>query len=229
MRILIVEDDSALSDALGHLLAEHGCQTDAVATVFQGIEAALTDAYDCLIVDIGLADGSGLELVRELRALDCTTPILILTVSNEAADRVEGLNSGADDYMGKPFDSDELIARLNALVRRNTVQQQADELHIGSICLNRKSRTLQSQSGVLELSSKEFMLLEYLVRHHGQILSRPQLESHLWGPDAQVAPNALDTYVYFLRKKCSKMGMGLFIKTIRGEGYTLDASGAEGE
>lgn len=228
-RILVVEDETALADAIKTLLIEQGFTVDHVGTVFAGIEAAMSDAYDCLIVDIKLSDGSGLELVRELRALQCLTPIMMLTVYNEAVDRVTGLNTGADDYMGKPFHAEELVARLNALVRRSTLHRDSDDICVGDITLNRRSRSIQKESKVLELSSKEFMLLEYMFRHPRQILSRAQLESHLWGPGMEISPNALDTYVYFLRKKCGKLGIHQLIRTVRGQGYTLDPALTRGE
>jgi DNA-binding response OmpR family regulator len=222
MRILIVEDETSLAIALRDLLTEEGYEADIVGSLFEGIESAMSDAYDCLIVDVELADGSGLDLVQELRSINCLTPIMMLTVHNSPTDRVSGLNVGADDYMGKPFEKSELLARLNALIRRSTFQQGTDVIQYGNVRLDRKSRTLQVDLRILELSSKEYMLLEYFFRHPQQILTRDQLVSHLWGPASDVASNALDTYVYFLRSKCGKLGLHHVIKTIRGQGYTLD-------
>jgi DNA-binding response OmpR family regulator len=223
LRILVIEDERSLAHALRDLLENHGYETDLVETVFDGIERASSNAYDCLVVDVMLPDGDGFELISELRQLDCLTPALILTARNDTTDRIRGLNAGADDYLGKPFDSEELVARIQALVRRSGMQKAIDTLRFGAVTLYRNSRTLEYQQQVLELSSKEFMLLEYFIRHPGQVLTRDQLIYHLWGPEAEVADNALDTYVYFLRKKCGKIGLKKLIRTIRGEGYTLDS------
>lgn len=224
MRILIVEDEQALANALRDTLDGHGFEVDVTHTVFTGIDAALTNAYDCLVMDVMLPDGNGVESVAQLRQLGCSTPVLLLTALNEPPDRVRGLNAGADDYLGKPFDPDELIARLHAVIRRASSQRELDVLEYGSTQLYRNSRTLQVNGKTLELSSKEFMLLEYLYRNPRQVLSREQLICHLWGPEAEVADNALDTYVYYLRKKCDKMGVPQIIRTIRGQGYMLGPS-----
>jgi len=221
MRLLVVEDDTDLALAIHDLLASDA-EVDVVATVHEGIEAALTHAYDCLVIDVMLPDGDGFECVDELRQCGCTTPILMLTVQNDVGNRVKGLTLGADDYMGKPFEPAELVARIHALVRRGRIQPEMDIIACGSAALHRKTRTVQRGTKMIELSSKEFMLMDYLLRHAGQVLSRDILISHVWGPDALVADNALDTYIYFLRQKCGGIGLRTLIKTIRGEGYMLN-------
>ena len=221
MRILIVEDEQSLATAVADLLSQQGYEADVSTTYFEGMEAALSNAYDCLLVDVMLPDGDGIEMVDELRKAKCSTPVLVLTARNATSDRVRGLNVGADDYLGKPFEWSELLARIKALVRRSTMRQEADEMVVGRAKLHRNSRTLEVENRMLELSSKEFMLLEYFFRHPKQVLTREQLVSHLWGPDTDVADNALDTYIYFLRKKCGRIGLKQIIKTIRGQGYML--------
>lgn len=221
MRILIVEDEPGLSQALEELFVKERFSVDAANTWDEALDAAMTNAYDCLIVDVMLPDGDGIQLVKELREQHIFTPILVLTVRNDTKDRVKGLHAGADDYLGKPFDSAELVARVHALIRRSGGQPDLDTMTQGSASLHRKSRTLEVHSDYLELSSKEFMLMEYFFRNPGQVLTRDQLLSHLWGPDTEVADSALDTYIYFLRKKCARVGLKSAIKTVRGEGYVF--------
>ncbi|OFW75251.1 MAG: DNA-binding response regulator [Alicyclobacillus sp. RIFOXYA1_FULL_53_8] len=225
MRVLIVEDEHKLAEALVRLLTQEGFQADIANTVFAGIEAAMSNAYDCLLVDVMLPDGDGMQLVAELRKLEFFTPVLMLTARNATSDRVRGLNAGADDYLGKPFEWSELLARIKALVRRSAGQHEVDELAFGRAKLHRNSRSLEVDEKILELSSKEFMLLEYFFRHPKQVLTREQLVSHVWGPDAEVADNSLDTYIYFLRKKCTNLGLKQVLKTVRGQGYMLGSQG----
>jgi DNA-binding response OmpR family regulator len=221
MRLLIVEDEEKLGLAMQDLFKSQGYEVDVVGFINDAIDYALSMGYDCVVMDVMLPDGNGIEAVTELRQLGCHTPILLLTVQNDAADRVCGLNAGADDYLGKPFDSAELLARVNALVRRAPTVGQTDTVKYGRAILHSNSQTLEVGSQWVELSSKEFALMEYLFRHPNQILNRDQLIAHLWGPDAQVSDNALDTYIYFLRKKANKLGFKSMIKTIRGQGYIL--------
>ena len=225
MRVLIVEDERKLAEAIARLLTQEGYEADIAGTTFVAIDAAMSNAYDCLLVDVMLPDGDGIQLVNELRRVECVTPVLMLTARNATSDRVRGLNAGADDYLGKPFEWSELLARIKALVRRAASQREIDELEFGRAVLHRNSRTLEVDSKILELSSKEFMLLEYFFRHPKQVLTREQLVSHVWGPDAEVADNALDTYIYFLRKKCANLGVKQVVKTVRGQGYMLGSLG----
>jgi len=222
MRILLIEDERTLALAIAELMARENIVVDWRATVREGVDAISTGAYDCFVVDLRLPDGNGIDVIREAREMECTTPILVLTVQNETADRVRGLNAGADDYLGKPFDHRELLARVKALVRRATPTQGADEITIDNAVLYRNSRTLAVKDKTAELSSKEFLLLEYMVRNRGQVLTRDQLMAHVWGPDSEVADNALDTYVYFLRKKCDSVGLKSAIQTLRGQGYRFN-------
>ena len=219
MRILVIEDDMPLANALEVLLRQHDFEVDVASTAFAAMDVALSNAYNCLVVDVMLPDGNGIDLVQQLRELKCTTPALMLTARNSLTDRVQGLNAGADDYLGKPFDNEELVARVIALLRRSSTVHTFDAVTVGHATLYRNSRTLSYKKQILELSSKEFALLEALMRHPGQVLTRDILIQNVWGPDSEVADNALDTYIYFLRKKCSELGLRNFIRTIRGEGY----------
>ncbi|WP_067932158.1 response regulator transcription factor [Alicyclobacillus kakegawensis] len=223
MRVLIVEDEVTLANAVREALSGQQMVVDWATGVEDGFDKAFSGAYDCIVVDVMLPDGSGVDLVSDLREAGCGTPILMLTVLNETADRVRGLNAGADDYLGKPFHLEELIARIHALVRRSVRDHKVDCLQWGPAILWRASRTLEVNHKSVELSSKEFLLMEYLLRHPGRVLTRDQLVMHLWGPDAEVADSALDTYVYFLRKKCARLGLKNFIRTVRGQGYRIEA------
>ncbi|EPZ47466.1 response regulator transcription factor [Alicyclobacillus acidoterrestris] len=221
MRLLVVEDELELQRELVTMFAKTGYQVDAVATAYDALDRGLTLAYDCLILDYMLPDGSGIDVVTDLRERGCKTPILMLTVKNETKDKVQGLNAGADDYLGKPFAPEELLARVSALVRRAPELSDNETITCGVAKLRTRTRSLEFRGKVLELTSKEFALMECLFRHRGQVLTRDQLIARVWGPDAEVADSALDTYVYFLRRKCANIGWKRAIQTIRGRGYTL--------
>ncbi|WAH37946.1 response regulator transcription factor [Alicyclobacillus dauci] len=221
MRLLIVEDELELQRELVSLFEQAGFQVDAVGTSFEGTEQGMSLAYDCIVLDYMLPDGTGINVISDLRETGCNTPILMLTVKNETQDRVEGLNAGADDYLGKPFAPEELIARVSALVRRVPSLSDNETLSYGRATIRTKTRTLEFRGKVLELTSKEFALMECLFRHQGQVMTRDQLIGRVWGPDAEVADSALDTYIYFLRKKCANLGWKRAIQTIRGRGYQL--------
>jgi DNA-binding response OmpR family regulator len=222
MRVLIVEDELTLAEAMQNALTLRGLMVDCTHTVLSGGDAAMTQAYDCLLVDVMLPDGNGIEFVNWLRESGCRTPIIVLTAHNEVSQRIAGLNAGADDYLGKPVDLDELVARIDAVVRRFGGQSKTDVLNFGPLTLHANSRTLEVHQHTLELSAKEFLLLEFLFRNPNQVLSRDQLIVHLWGVDVEVADNALDNYVYFLRKKVARLGVKDIIRTVRGQGYTLN-------
>ncbi|GMA64838.1 response regulator transcription factor [Alicyclobacillus fastidiosus] len=221
MRLLVVEDELELQRELVALFVQGGYQVDAVAAAFDATDRGLTMAYDCIILDYMLPDGSGIDVVSDLREGGCKTPILMLTVKNETKDRVQGLNAGADDYLGKPFAPEELMARVSALVRRAPELSDSETIECGPAKLHTRTRSMEFRGKVLELTSKEFALMECLFRHRGQVLTRDQLIARVWGPDAEVADSALDTYIYFLRKKCANIGWKRAVQTIRGRGYTL--------
>lgn len=225
MRLLIVEDEHELQRELVRLFEHEGFQVDAVDNSFDAVEQGMSLAYDCIVLDYMLPDGTGIEVIHDLRDAECNTPILMLTVKNETQDRVTGLNAGADDYLGKPFSTDELVARVSALVRRVPTLSTGEELTYGRTILHTKTRSLENQDKLLELTSKEFSLIECFFRHPGQVLTRDQLIARVWGPDAEVADSALDTYIYFLRKKCANIGWRNAIQTIRGRGYILRSEG----
>lgn len=221
MRLLVVEDELQLQRELLALFQQHGYVVDAVETVFDAVDHGMSMAYDCIVLDYMLPDGNGIDALAQLREADCNTPVLMLTVKNEPKDRVVGLNHGADDYLGKPFHPEELLARVGALVRRAPSIAPEEILTYGKAMLRTRTRTLEYQGKMLELTSKEFALMEALFRHRQQLLTRDQLIAKVWGPDAEVADSALDTYVYFLRKKCANIGWKNAVVTVRGRGYVL--------
>lgn len=222
MYILVVEDDARMAAVLARLFQQAGWRSDIVATAYEGIDCALSHAYDCAVVDVELPDGSGIDMVSELRRVGVHVPILILTVHDGLSDRVAGLTAGADDYLGKPFAPEELMARIQALVRRGAYDRfRQDTVQHGAVRLDKAPRTLQYRGRQLSLSEKEFALLEMLFHRPDQVITRDQLMARLWGPDSEVADNALDTYVYFLRKKCARLGLKNLIQTVRGLGYRL--------
>jgi len=224
MRVLIIEDEKPLAEALSDALSANGITVDTVMNALEGGDAAVTNAYDCLLVDVMLPDGNGIDLISWLRQSKCTTPAIVLTARNEVPQRIAGLNAGADDYLGKPIDMNELLARMQAVMRRAGGQTASAALEYGPLKLHENSRTLSYRDHTLELSAKEFALMEFLFRHPNQVLTRDQLIAHLWGVDALVADNALDNYVYFLRKKVGHLGVRDVIRTIRGQGYMLNPS-----
>ncbi|GLV13304.1 DNA-binding response regulator [Alicyclobacillus hesperidum] len=225
MRLLVVEDEPQLRRELVALFERHGYLVDAVETVFDAVEHGMSMAYDCIVLDYMLPDGDGIEALTQLREAGCPTPILMLTVKNDPKDRVFGLNKGADDYLGKPFHPDELLARVGALVRRTPSLSDEEVLTHGKATLRTKSRSLEYDGRTLELTSKEFALMEALMRHKHQLMTRDQLIAKVWGPDAEVADSALDTYIYFLRRKCANIGWKNAIVTVRGRGYALQPEG----
>lgn len=216
MRILVVEDDEVLRDGLEAGLALEGHAVDLVETCADAREAAASFPYDVLVVDLGLPDGSGLDLVREWRRSGYTTPILILTARTMAEDRVEGLDLGADDYLGKPFDLSELSARLRALVRRANGRTEPT-IAFGPLLVALSTRKVTLKGDEVELSRREFAVLEVLVRNPGHVVSRGQIEEAVYGWQEEVGSNAVEVHIHNLR---GKLGTKL-IETIRGVGYRV--------
>lgn len=219
MRILVIEDDEILREGLIDGLALEGHAVDAVASCEQAQAALCGFSYDAVILDIGLPDGSGLDLLAEWRRSGKTIPVLLLTARDMIEERIEGLDLGADDYLGKPFDLGELGARLRAAVRRNG--GHASPIHeVGPIRIDPAARQVWLDGRLLTLSRREFAVLDTLARRPGQILSREQIEEAVYGWREDVGSNAIEVHVHKLR---AKIGAGR-IKTVRGLGYRLDAS-----
>ena len=223
MHVLIVEDDDRLRRLLKRLLEEQRHVVETAATGNDGLDLATTPGggIDVLILDVGLPDISGLEVARRLRAAGSEMAILMLTARDTVGDRVSGLDAGADDYLVKPFAFAELSARLRALGRRSAPGPRRPEprLKVGSIVLDETRRLVTVDDRPVELSPREFSLLECFLRHPDQALTRDQLLDHAWPFGVAVTPNAVDAYVHYLRDKLGDAGQ--MIRTVRGIGYRL--------
>lgn len=217
MRILLVEDDALLGDGVRQGLKLEGYATDWLRDGAQADAALQSESYELLLLDIGLPRLSGLELLKALRARGQTLPVLILTARDAVADRVQGLDAGADDYLVKPFDLDELAARVRALLRRPAAQAGSQLAH-GDLVLDPATHILSRAGQPVPLSAREYQLLYTLLSKAGRVLSREQLESALYGWDEEVESNAVEVHIHHLRKK---LGSAL-IRTVRGVGYVID-------
>ncbi len=216
MRILVVEDQPDLLRLLRGILEEAGYAVDTSADGNEGLAKALTWPYDAIVLDLMLPKLSGLELLERLRVRH-KTPVLILSARDAVPDRVRGLDLGADDYLPKPFEQNELLARLRALIRRSAGQAQTT-VELGDIVIDLRSKAVQRDGEAIALTAKEFMLLEYLVTHRGRVISRDELVDHLSDENDESNSNVLEVYVSYLRKK---LGAEL-IETKRGFGYVIN-------
>lgn len=219
MRVLLVEDDALLGDGIRAGLKQAGFAVDWVQDGRAGQRALEAEEYALMVLDLGLPKLSGMELLHWLRGRGSKLPVLILTARDMVADRVSGLNAGADDYLVKPFDLDELIARLRALLRRSSGQVMPI-LHHGDIELDPAAHQVRKNGLAIELSAREFALLHELLLHTGRVQSREQLEQRLYGWGEEVESNSVEVHVHHLRKKLG----GDLIRTLRGVGYVIDKS-----
>ncbi len=217
MRVLLVEDDAILGDGIKSGLSQVGFDVDWAQTCDDGRLAVTSNSYEALILDLGLPDESGLNLLGELRTANNPIPVLILTARDALQDKLAGFSRGADDYLVKPFELDELIARLRALVRRYH-GRAGTIIQYGTIEIDPDARTISQRGMPIDLPHREFTLLEDLVENQGRVLSRSQLEQSLYGWNAEVESNAIEVHVHHLRKK---LGSDL-IKTVRGVGYMIE-------
>lgn len=221
MKLLVVEDEVKLGRAIKAGLEQDGYAVDLQHTADDGLAYAETESYDVIILDRMLPGGrDGLEICRQLRTAGNSTPVLMLTAKGELADKVHGLDQGADDYLVKPFEFDELLARIRALVRR---PQQAVGVHIrvGDLAIDTAAKLVQVQGHPVKLSKKEYALLEYLAHHAGQVSSKDQLIEHVWDFDSDILPNTVEVFIRSLRKKIDPTHGPSFIETVRGFGYRL--------
>ncbi|GAC1369212.1 MAG: response regulator transcription factor [Candidatus Saccharimonadales bacterium] len=225
MRILVVEDEHKIAGAIRRGLEQESYAVDAVFDGDEGLSNALTDEYDVIILDRmlpGLLDGA--QICKEVRAAGIRTPILMLTAKDKISDRVEGLNSGADDYLVKPFAFEELLARLRALLRRPQ-DHVGNVLELDDLTLDTANYEVRRAGKAIALSQREYALLEYLMRNQNRILSKANIISHVWDYDADILPNTLEVYVGYLRTKLEKPFKGPeLIHTVRGFGYKLAAT-----
>lgn len=220
MRILMAENDRLLSQALGRRLSEAGHAVDVFATVADAEMAWRSTTYDLTIVDVMLDDGDGRALVRSVRAAGLRTPTLMLTARDEIGDRVAGLDAGADDYLVKPFSTDELMARLRAL-RRRSAEIPVTEFRIGNLIYAPQSMSLVVADGTVRLTAQEHAALEKLIRAGDRVTSKRMLGEHLYAFHQDRSDNAIETLVHRLRRKLSLAGASVEIQTLRGLGYVL--------
>ncbi|PKO00353.1 MAG: DNA-binding response regulator [Chloroflexi bacterium HGW-Chloroflexi-4] len=227
MKILLIEDDKRLAKLVKQVLEDEHYSVDVENDGEYGLEIALRSAHDLVIVDWMLPGRDGPSICRKIRSSKMTLPILMLTARGQIEDRVTGLESGADDYLIKPFDFDELIARIRALSRRYSPGSiDPDELRLGSIVMDVKAHSLRRANESIELTKKEWDLLEYFLRHPNQTLSRTAILDYVWSAEASVQQEMVDVYVSYLRQKITVTGMKDPIQTIRGFGYMLDEQNA---
>jgi DNA-binding response OmpR family regulator len=220
MRILLIEDEPRLSDAVRDSLLRRGYAVDAVATLVDAEAASLTSEYDAMVLDLGLPDGDGISFLGKLRQRKCATPIVILTARDSIEDRVAGLDAGADDYLVKPFAMPELIARLNAVLRR-PAGALGTVLEAGNIRFDTTLRNVEIAGSTVGLSRRELTLLENLMRRAGRVVAKEFLEERIYGHDDEIGSNSLEVLVHRLRRKLADGGASGEIHTVRGVGYLL--------
>lgn len=220
MQVLIVEDDVRLAQALGRILEENDYQVDLVHDGQDGLAYAESGTYDVVILDVMLPRMNGFEIVKELRRKDVAAPVLMLTARTTVHDKITGLDCGADDYMTKPFSPAELLAHLRALTRRQG-QVVFEKIDFGDVSLNLESHDLTCRAKNINLSYKEFQLANILMMNNGQIVSKEQLISKVWGVESSAVDNNVEAYVSFLRKKLKFLGSKTQIETVRKAGYRL--------
>ena len=221
MHILVVEDEERLGRLLRRSLQANRHVVDVATDGETGLAAALGGGYDLLILDLGLPDLDGLEVCRRLRAAGLGTPVLVLTARDEVEDRVRGLDAGADDYLGKPFALAELLARVRALARRPPEPRGERELQVADLVLDVAGHRVRRGGRPIALSAKEFALLDFLMRHAGQVLTRQQIIEHVWRYDFEGLDTIVDTYIHYLREKIDAGTPQRLVHTVRGVGYVL--------
>ena len=221
MRVLLVEDEEKISSAIAHTLKLKHYEVDCAGDGNDGFILAQNDVYDVIVLDVMLPGKSGLYILKELRHRGNMTPILLLTAMDAVNDRVSGLESGADDYLVKPFSMAELMARIGALSRRISSVYISEALHLGNMSLDVNSLTLTIDQEEIQLADREAQLLEMLMRKPGVVLTREQIIDRIWGYDNSVNNNNVEVYIHYLRKKINQANYR--IATVRGIGYTLKA------
>jgi DNA-binding response OmpR family regulator len=224
MRILFVEDNRRLSSSLKLSLIDAGYAVDVAYDGVEGQELAEMTPYDAIILDIMLPKRDGLEVCRELRLQGVNVPILMLTARDTVDDRVKGLDNGADDYLVKPFAIEELLARLRALMRRES-SDKTGFLKVADLVLDPANHSASRDEIPIELTTKEFSLLEYMMRHPNRLITREMAENHVWSYDYDGASNVVDVYIRRLRRKIDDHSLVKLIETVRGVGYRLRKPG----
>ncbi len=225
MKVLLIEDDQRLARLIARVLRDEHYQVDVVHDGDAGLEYALRGVYQVAIIDWMLPERDGPSICRAVRAARLPTALLLLTARGQVEDKIVGFDSGADDYLVKPFAFEELLARVRALGRRFSLQpDDSNELRVGDLVLDLRHHTARRGTRPLDLTPTEWNLLEYLMRNAGQALSRQQILDHVWSYDHDVQPQMVDVYIAYLRRKLNASGERDPIVTVRGVGYRLEAS-----
>ena len=224
---MIAEDEEKLADALVQIFAKNKITADAFGNGIDALDNALTGIYDVIVLDIMMPGMNGIEVLRKIRAEGMDTPVLMFTAKDEISDKVKGLDSGADDYLTKPFATEELLARVRALSRRSSAAiVNSDIITCGDLSLDTAAYELSCGKNSLKLGLKEFSIMELLMKNSGRVLSKETLITKIWGYDSDAEYNNVEVYISFLRKKLDFIKSKAAIKTVRGVGYTLEEDGA---
>jgi DNA-binding response OmpR family regulator len=221
MNVLVVEDDRSMARLVGEALADAGHRLTLAYDGFTGLANAEGGDYDVIVLDVMLPGIDGLEVCRRIQGRHRRTPILLLTARDAIPDRVRGLDAGADDYLTKPFALEELMARIRALARRADPSSDERALRVGELTLDLAGHGARRGDRDIELTAREFQVLAYLMRHPGQVLTRDQISAHVWGYDADLSSNVVETYVHYLRDKVDRGFARPLLRTVRGVGYML--------
>lgn len=221
MRVLVVEDEVKLAEIIGRILKKEHYDVELANDGDTGLQLALSDSFDMVVLDRMLPRVDGLEICRQMRKVGISVPVLILSARRETPERVEGLDCGADDYLGKPFAVTELLARIRALTRRRERPIMPDRLVLDNVSLDSRTHQVWRGDEQVELSPREFALLEYLMRNAGQVLSRDQILDRVWGYGNEPEGNVVDLYIHYLRKKLDCGKSRSLIQTVRGAGYVI--------
>lgn len=226
MRILIVEDEFKIADVIASRLKKEQYVVDVFENGEDGLDNALTNIYDLIILDVMLPKINGFKILEEIRKENVEAKVIMLTAKSMLEDKLIGFNTGANDYLTKPFHVDELVARVNAQLRTNSSQITKDYIEVGDLKLNIKTTTLSciTTNETIEVVCKEFLLLEYLMRNPNQVISKEQIYDKIWGLENEIESNNLEAYISFIRKKIKIIGSQVQIKAIRGLGYKIEGN-----
>ena len=221
MRILVIEDEKKIADFIKRGLKEEGYAVDAAYDGENGLFLAKTNTYDLILLDLMLPKVDGITVCKRLRDEKVASPIIMLTAKDAVKDKVTGLDAGADDYLTKPFAFEELLARIRAILRKRDEQKQAVTLQVGDLSIDLTTHKVFRGDNEIGLTSKEFALLEYLMRNAGKVVTRTMISEHVWDIDFDTFTNVIDVYINYLRNKIDTGAKKKLIQTVRGRGYIL--------
>ena len=229
MRILIIEDEYSLADILSERLKKENYLVDIENDGENGLYSALNGVYNLIILDVMLPKMNGFDILKEIRENELDVKVIMLTAKSELDDKLEGFDKGADDYISKPFHIEEVVARVNTQLRKNNKKKIEEYIQVGNLKLNLKESTITNtdKEETIEIGKKEYELLEYLMQNKGQIISKDQIYTKIWGLDNEIESNNLEAYLSFIRKKLKLIESNVIIKANRGLGYKLEVNNEE--